>query len=126
VGIGTGISLASNVKLTVEGNENDYALVKINQIGTKEYAGLSVQRTDAEKWFVGMDRTTDNLQFRNSGSTNHMTIKEDGNVGIGTTNPKSKLSIVGLSEYNDNAAALSAGLVAGDLYRTGDVLKIVH
>lgn len=49
-----------------------------------------------------------------------------GNVGIGTESPNSKLSIVGLSEYADNAAALSAGLTEGDLYRTGDILKIVH
>lgn len=26
----------------------------------------------------------------------------------------------------DNAAALAGGLVAGDIYRTGDLLKIVH
>jgi len=49
-----------------------------------------------------------------------------GNVGIGTESPNSKLSIVGLSEYADNASALSAGLTEGDLYRTGDILKIVH
>ena len=49
-----------------------------------------------------------------------------GNVGIGTTTPGSKLSIVGLSEYANNTAALAASLVAGDLYRTGDLLKIVH
>ena len=31
-----------------------------------------------------------------------------------------------ISEYTDNSAALAAGLTAGKLYRTGDVLKIVH
>lgn len=35
-------------------------------------------------------------------------------------------SFTGISEYADNAAALTAGLVAGNVYRTGDVLKIVH
>ena len=29
-------------------------------------------------------------------------------------------------EYADNAAAIAAGLTAGQLYRTGDFLKIVH
>jgi hypothetical protein len=29
-------------------------------------------------------------------------------------------------QYADNAAALVGGLVAGQIYRTGDVLKIVH
>lgn len=32
----------------------------------------------------------------------------------------------GIVEYADNAAALAAGKTAGDLYRTADVLKIVH
>jgi len=29
-------------------------------------------------------------------------------------------------EYNDNIAAKAGGLVDGQLYRTGDILKIVH
>ncbi len=29
-------------------------------------------------------------------------------------------------QYADNAAALTGGLVAGQIYRTGDALKIVH
>jgi len=36
------------------------------------------------------------------------------------------LRITGINEYAGNSAALAAGLVAGDLYRTGDNLKIVH
>lgn len=31
-----------------------------------------------------------------------------------------------VSEYSDNAAAISAGLKVGQTYRTGDVLKVVH
>jgi hypothetical protein len=34
--------------------------------------------------------------------------------------------IGGVPEYSNNAAALFAGLVPGQLYRTGDFLKIVH
>ena len=29
-------------------------------------------------------------------------------------------------EHADNAAALAAGLGAGDVYRSGDLLKVVH
>ena len=36
------------------------------------------------------------------------------------------LPTAGAPEYANNAAALLAGLVVGDLYRTGDLLKIVH
>lgn len=31
-----------------------------------------------------------------------------------------------LPEYVDNAAALAGGLTPGQVYRTGDVLKVVH
>jgi hypothetical protein len=34
--------------------------------------------------------------------------------------------IGGVPEHSNNAAALFAGMVAGQLYRTGDLLKIVH
>lgn len=48
----------------------------------------------------------------------------DGNSNADKT-PNS-MNVGGISEYADNAAALTAGLVAGDFYRTGDVSKIVH
>jgi hypothetical protein len=41
-----------------------------------------------------------------------------GKVGIGTTNPTSKLQVVGLPTYADNTAALAGGLTAGAFYRT--------
>ncbi len=34
--------------------------------------------------------------------------------------------IANVSEYNDNADALAGGEVIGTVYRTGDLLKIVH
>ena len=36
------------------------------------------------------------------------------------------LNVGDVSEYADNAAAVSAGLPIGQVYRTGDLLKIVH
>ncbi|MBU2553360.1 MAG: hypothetical protein KKF98_02805 [Bacteroidetes bacterium] len=50
-----------------------------------------------------------------------------GKVGIGTTSPGSKLSVVGLTTYADNATATGAGLTAGDMYRTASgVVMIVY
>jgi hypothetical protein len=52
-----------------------------------------------------------------------------GNVGIGTTNPKSALHVVGLPIYANNAAAIAGGLTAGAFYRTGadpDPVSVVH
>jgi len=70
------------------------------------------------------------LTFSTSGNaltaSEQMRITSAGNVGIGTTAPKSKLHVTGIVEYVDNAAAAAAGLTAGAIYRTGDVLKIVH
>ena len=31
-----------------------------------------------------------------------------------------------VAEYTDNSAAIAAGLNIGTVYRTGDILKIVH
>ncbi len=50
----------------------------------------------------------------------------NGNLGVNTTAPTSKLHVVGLPEYADNAAAVTAGLTIGAFYRTGDLLKVVH
>lgn len=36
------------------------------------------------------------------------------------------IRITGISEYADNTAAIAGGLTTGDVYRTGDLLKIVH
>ena len=57
------------------------------------------------------------------------TIIPYGNVGIGTATPKSKLDIIGLSAYANNAAAITGGLQVGSLYRTGadpDQVCVVH
>ncbi len=49
-----------------------------------------------------------------------------GRVGVGINVPTSKLQVVGLIEYTDNATALTGGLTIGAFYRTGDILKVVH
>lgn len=56
-------------------------------------------------------------------------ISASQQVGIGTTAPKSPLHVVGIPIYANNAAAITGGLTAGALYRTGsdpDQLCIVH
>lgn len=45
--------------------------------------------------------------------------------GVGTTLPTSKLHVVGLPEYADNAAAVTGLLTVGAFYHTAGVLKVV-
>jgi hypothetical protein len=65
------------------------------------------------------------LYTRTSGAKN---LYYAQTTGTGATDWRIVLSVpyVGAPEYNDNAAATAAGLLAGQVYRTGDVLKIVH
>lgn len=49
-------------------------------------------------------------------------------TGTGALDWRIVLSVgyTGAPEYADNAAAIAAGLLVGQVYRTGDTLKIVH
>ena len=48
----------------------------------------------------------------------------NGSKKFETTN--TGIKITGVNQYADNAAALAGGLTVGDVYRTGDLLKIVN
>jgi len=56
--------------------------------------------------------------------TTRLTVANNGNVGIATTTPQKTLHVNGtvrlqaLPTHADNAAAISAGLVANDVYKT--------
>ena len=72
--------------------------------------------------------TNHDLRFYTN-NTDRVFISNNGNVGIGTITPNSKLAVVGLPVYADNAAAIAGGLSAGDFYRTGadpDPVCVVH
>ena len=61
-------------------------------------------------------------------------VKVTGNGGVELYHNNTKkfqtestgVKITGVTEHADNTAAIAAGLTTGDVYRTGDLLKIVH
>jgi len=65
------------------------------------------------------------LYVRTAGAKNLLYAQT---TGTGALDWRIVLSVgyTGAPEYADNAAAAAAGLFAGQVYRTGDVLKIVH
>ena len=59
------------------------AEMRLNQNNaTALWTGVAMARQSSEKWFVGMDNSTDALLFRRGGSTNDMTIGTGGTVTI--------------------------------------------
>lgn len=75
--------------------------------------------TNSIKFLIGGDAT----------ANEKMRLNPAGYLGIGTTNPTSKLQVVGLPVYTTNALAVAGGLSAGAFYRTGadpDHVCVVH
>lgn len=64
-------------------------------------------------------QTVNLFECKNSAGTPLTVIDAVGSVGIGTTTPTSKLQVVGLPTYANNAAAITGGLTAGAFYQTG-------
>jgi len=59
--------------------------------------------------------------------SNALVILKNGNTGIGSDNPTSKLQVVGLPIYTNNTAALIAGLTVGAFFHNGDgVVRVVY
>jgi len=111
--IPAGVSIrASNHNLTISGGSNDG-----NTVGLYYYEGIGGMRSALE------------VASKTSGFSNLVLMKSGGNVGIGTTSPKSALHVVGLPVYANNAAAVAGGLTVGAFYRTGgdpDLVCVVH
>lgn len=58
-----------------------------------------------------------------TGSNNVIALND---VSVGNDLTVTGKTIIDVPEYNDNADALTGGEVIGTVYRTGDLLKIVH
>ena len=77
-------------------------------------------------------RDNDTIRLQKDNGENMLRAVADGEVELYHNNVKkldtrtTGIRIAGVSEYADNTAAIAGGLTTGDVYRTGDLLKIVH
>ncbi len=121
--------------LPVAGNKLGY--FNFGSINTAVDPNLGTSRksvasfgTSAESTWTSITDTPTYFYWQNSTvggtQTEKMRLSSAGNLGIGTTAPTSKLQVVGLPTFADNAAALTGGLTAGAFYRTSTgVLMVV-
>lgn len=96
---------------------NHQSAVSFRENGIDKFiAGVGVYSADATNFDIGTNAAS---LFR---------IQSGGNMG-NTMTPTSKLHIVGLPVFANNAAAIAGGLTAGAFYRTGadpDPVFVVH
>ncbi len=95
--------------------------------GTSAYAGMQLKNDNGSSAYIYKTSTT-----YSAATANSLYIQETSGDIVFYTHTESMrithngaINISNVLEFSDNAAALSGGLVAGDIYRTGEVLKIV-
>ena len=87
VGIGT---TSPGCELHVSGND-----VRIRADGdTDSHPGFELSENGTRKWIIYNNYTNDNLTFKTN-SDIRMSIQQDGDVGIGTQSPDTKLHVKG-------------------------------
>lgn len=101
------------------------AYLTLNSIGNN--SGIRFSKDDAHLY--QLSTSSDNsLMFTDlANAIERMRITSEGNVGIGTPMPTSKLQVVGLQIHENNADAKTAGLTQGAFYRNADgVVRVVR
>lgn len=145
--VGSEVSTTNSGKLKIFNNSSgSSAQLLLHESETTDYSRLRFTNNNAGKyWDVAgyLDPLDMNsrLNFFHNMAGNVMTLTGDGKAGFNSYTPHVKttvqingsssdgttpLMLVNIKEYVDNAAALAAGLPVGAIYRTGDLLKIVH
>lgn len=99
IGIGTATPATD---LFIQGVNNVGTLININQSGTDDYCGVVVSRDGVEQWFVGINDVDNDLILRNDETNDLFTFQEDGDLGIGTVSPASKLHVLGAQIIENN------------------------
>jgi hypothetical protein len=130
VGIGTN---APTVKLDISQTQAAKTAVRVVNTDTSGAAsssyiatqgGVSVDLTAEQNAQAEVGTSSAHPFIIKSNNVERMRVTNSGNVGIGTSSPAVKLHVngivrlQGLSTYATNAAAITGGLVADDVYKT--------
>lgn len=111
-------------KIDITGPTGDNDILLKNTASNTANGTIRWQGADgSSQAAIGSNFTTSDvgaLEFLN-GSVLGMILRSTGKLEI-----TSGLKVGSVVDYADNSSALAGGLVAGDVYRTGDLLKIVH
>ncbi len=145
--VGTEVTTSNSGKLKIFNNSSGAsAQLLLHENETNDYSRLRFTNANAGKyWDVAgyLDPLDMNsrLNFFHNMAGNVMTLTGDGKSGFNSSSPHIRttvqitgsisagttpLMLVNIKEYVDNADAVGAGLPVGAIYRTGDLLKIVH
>jgi len=101
VGIGT---TSPNSELEVS-SDTENAYIYINS-PTEDDSGIHFRENNVKKWGIYNDGSDSNkFKIADDGDI-RLIIQQDGNVGIGTTSPDSKLEVVGDIQITDTSPAL--------------------
>jgi hypothetical protein len=122
--------------LTTSDNSRDIGRLSVSPLRFRSmYLGTSLQVGAAANTTIaatihavgaGNTSATFAARFQQNNTTDILTVRNDGRVGVGTSSPTSVLQVVGLPIHADNAAALTAGLTVGAFYHNGDgVVRVV-
>lgn len=126
-----GIGVAPTVLFQVQSGGND--LIKISESGTNVFIGISgTNQNGLNGASTGSDASATLYAWYNN-EAKSASIQAFANVSTGTlayvadTHTFTGQAIFNsVQEFADNAAVITGGLATGAIYRTGDVLKIVH
>lgn len=128
VGIGT---TSPNEKLSVNGNMSVMYQTG-SKIGFNTPDAFTLYGTSVAYYGMSYGGSTDLLALSGfngigfcSSGAERMRVASNGNVGINSTSPTSKLHVVGLVDYATNALAIAGGLTVGAFYHTSGVVKVV-
>ncbi len=105
----------------------NFAFFKSFEIGqTINTVKIGSHRTTTEGLAAGLSGNAVGDVGLCTNNTARIVALFNGNVGIGTASPTSRLQVIGLPTHSDNAAAIIAGLTAGAFFHNGDgVLRVV-